>query len=391
MKKLVCLALVLLMVLGCVACAPVAAPTAEKPAASVSAAASSSAAAPSKAAESSAAAPSTQKMVEKYPKIAYGPTAGKNDTDYKFGFSFGGVASFADPIPVMANLAAKELGIPEVTVMTPQNWEQNEQNQMLDGLISAGCTSIFMMPSEATAANEQINKMVDGGVAITCVGCPPNGDSTKATLTLCTDTYQAAFDGAMACIQAMGGKGNVVALSGALNDSNTKKRFQGVQDACDKNPGVKLIQKIGDIENPEASMTAINNLLTARADEINGIVATTYETGTSLAKIMLQDTAGAYSKITTVGTDTDPKVIEAILGGKMLGTMTQSPWAMGYVSMYTLKMLKDGWTLKADAPKVFNTGASLVKKDQAANYEELAKTAAIKILDTWCDNFNPPS
>jgi hypothetical protein len=64
---------------------------------------------------------------------------------------------------------------------------------------------------------------------------------------------------------------------------------------------------------------------------------------------------------------------------------------MGYVSMYTLKMLKDGWTLKPDAPKVFNTGASLVKKDQAANYEDLAKTAAIKMLDTWCDNFNPPS
>jgi len=381
MKKIISIVIALVLVLALItACGGGAAPPASEPAEP----------APAPAAESSSDAASSGATVDGRPEFAFGPTGGRSEADYQFGFSFGGVAAFADPIPPMANLAAGELGIPEVKVMTPQNWEQNEQNQMLDGLIAAGCTSIFMMPSEATAANEQITKMVNAGIDVVCVGCPPNGD-TLATLTLCTDTYQAAYDGTIACIEEMGGAGNIVVLSGDLNDSNTKKRFDGAEAAAANYPDVEIIQKIGDIENPEASMTAINNLFAARAGDISGIVATTYETATSLGTIMLQDTAGDYAHIVAVGTDTDSKVIEAILTGKMLGTMTQSPWAMGYVSMYTLKMLKDGWKLKSGEHQVFNTGASLVKKAEAENYDAMAKEAAIRMVDTWAANFDPPS
>lgn len=326
------------------------------------------------------------KTVEAHPEIGYGPQNGLKEDDYKFAFSFGGIAAYADPIPGMANKAAAELGIPEITVQTPQNWVQNEQNQILDGLISSGSKAIMMMPSEATAGNQQITKMVDAGIPVVCIGGPPDLPS-KCTLTLATDVYQAAYDGAVACIKAMGEKGNLVALSGMLTDTNTSKRLKGVEDAVAEYPEVTLIQTIADIENGELSMTAVSNLLAARANDIDGIVATTYETAVALAVHML---TGEYEHIAAVGTDTDEKVIEAIVAGNMAGTMAQNPWAQGYIGMYTMKMLKDGWTYKEGEPEVVNSGSYLITANEANGLEDFLIEEAMNLMSTWTDRFNPP-
>ena len=174
--------------------------------------------------------------------IPYGPIEGKTDADYQFGFSFGGINPYADPVEPAATVAEKELGITKhVLINTPQDWIQNDQNQCLDSLIAAGCKGIQMMPSEATASNEQITKMVNAGIPVVCMGGPPELP-TDATLTLATDVYQSAFDGTTAVIEKMGGKGKIVGLSGAVNDTNTQKRFQAIKDAVAKYPDVELLQ-----------------------------------------------------------------------------------------------------------------------------------------------------
>lgn len=332
-------------------------------------------------------APAAPTTVEGHPEITFGPVEGKTSADYQFGFSWGGVGSFEKPIPVMGNRAAAELGIPEVMEMTPQEWEQNQQNQMLDSLIAAGCKGIMFMTSEAVAGNEQITKMVEAGINIVTQGAAPGaeGSTTLSTVTLCTDTYTAAYDGAIQAIEALGGKGNIVALSGDLNDANTTKRFNGVQAACDEYPDVTLIQTIGDIEAPEASMTAIGNLLSARADEIDAIVATTYETAASLARYM---DSGNYPGIVAVCTDTDEAVLAAMEHGTVIGTMTQSPWAMGYWGIYALKLLEDGWTY--DGPAVYSTGASFVPAAEGAKYEEVATNAALEGLNDFLSYWKAP-
>lgn len=378
-KKVLCIVLAVVMVLFCLtACAtPTEAPDTESDPPSTE---------PDQDSEPvNEEEPEEAKTVEGYPDIAYGPVEGKTEADYQFGFSWGGVGSFEKPIPEMAKIAAEELGIPDVIEMTPQEWEQNQQNQMLDSLIASGCTGIMFMTSEAVAGNEQITKMVESGINVVTQGCPPGneGDETLSSLTLCTDTYTAAYEGAKHAIEKMGGKGNVVALSGDLNDGNTVKRFNGVQAACDEYEDVTLIQQIGDIEDPEASMTAIGNLLTARADEIDAIVATTYETAASLARYM---DSGDYPDIIAVCTDTDEAVITAIENGTVYGTMTQSPWAMGYWGMYALKLLEDGWTYNGDP--IVPTGQSFIGQEDASRYEEIAKEAAISGLKDFLSNWS---
>lgn len=319
--------------------------------------------------------------------IPYGPTEGKKASDYQFGFSFGGINPYADPVEPAATQAEKELGITKhLIINTPQNWNQNEQNQALDSLIAAGCKGIQMMPSEATASNEQITKMVTAGIPVVCMGGPPELPS-DATLTLATDVYNSAYEGTIAVIEEMGGEGKIVGLSGAINDTNTKKRFQAIEDACNEYPDVELFQKIGDIDNSEGSMTAIGSVLAAHGDEISGMISTAYYPSVAMAKYLSKD---EYSHIVGVGIDTDAAVLDAIRNGVLYGTMSQNPWGQSYIATYTLKMLIDGYTYKAGQPEVIDSGSFLVTAENIDSYDELKMSVTKEILSTWLDRFNAP-
>ena len=319
--------------------------------------------------------------------VPFGPTQGKKAADYQFGFSFGGINPYADPVEPAATQAEKELGITKhLIISTPQDWNQNEQNQLLDALIAGGCKGIQMMPSEATASNEQITKMANAGIPAVCMGGPPELPS-DAVLTLATDVYNSAYEGTIAVIKKMGEKGKVVGLSGAINDTNTKKRFKAIKDACNEYPDVELFQTIGDIDNSEGSMTAIGALLAAHGDVVTGMISTAYYPSVAIAKYLSKE---EYSHIVGVGIDTDASVLDAIRDGILYGTMSQNPWGQSYISTYTLKMLVDGYTYKADQPAVIDSGSFLVTAENIDSYDELKMSVTEKILSTWLKRFNMP-
>jgi ribose transport system substrate-binding protein len=97
-----------------------------------------------------------------------------------------------------------------------------------------------------------------------------------------------------------------------------------------------------------------------------------------------------YAHIKAVGFDTDPKVIEAIKAGRFVGSISQNPWGQGYISVYTLKMLIDGWTYKAGQPEVINSGSFLITKDNVDTYDQMIKDETMKLMATWTDRFDPP-
>lgn len=381
MKKFLSLLLVVVLVLSIAGC------TKDEPAGESAAAsneASTEASTPADTSAETSVEPAGQPAID----IPYGLTDGKTDADYQFGFSFGGINPYADPVEPAATIAEAELGITKhLLINTPQDWIQNDQNQCLDSLIAAGCKGILMMPSEATASNEQITKMVNAGIPVVCMGGPPELPS-DATLTLATDVYQSAYDGTIAVIEAMGGTGKVVGLSGAINDTNTQKRFQAIQDACDQYPDVELLQLIGDIDNAEGSMTEVGNVLAASGAEITGMISTAYYPSVALAKYLAQE---EYSHIKGVAIDTDQAVLDAIRSGVLYGTMSQNPWGQSYIGIYTLKMLSDGYTYKDDQPDVIDSGSFLVTAENIDSYDELKMEVTLNLMSNWLDRFNAPT
>lgn len=319
--------------------------------------------------------------------IEFGAVEGKTDKDYVFAGVFGAINSYSDPMQGAADVAAKELGIKATGFDAPKDWVQNDQNTILDGLIAKGIKGIYMMTSDPVAGNEQISKMTASGVPIVCVGGAPSTPS-KATLTLATDVYQAAYDGTINLIKAMGEKGGLVGLCGAVTDTNTQSRMKAIKKACEEYPDVELIQIIGDIDESEASVTAIENILAAKGDQINGFISTCYYPSVALAKILAGD---RYEDIHAIGCDTDDAVIEGIKSGALDGTMSQNPWGQAYLATVTLKMLTDGWTYKADQDFLVDSGSFYITKENADRVEQTQMESTMEMAKTWTKRFDAPT
>jgi ribose transport system substrate-binding protein len=229
--------------------------------------------------------------------------------------------------------------------------------------------------------------MVNAGIPVVCMGGAPALPS-DCTLTLATDVYASAYQGTIAVIEKMGGKGKVVGLSGAINDTNTQLRFKAIEDACAEYPEVELLQNIGDIDNPEGAMTAVGNVLAASGSEITGMISTAYNPSVAMAKYLAQD---EYKHIVGVGIDTDAAVLDAIREGVLYGTMSQNPWGQSYIATYTLKMLVDGYTYKEGQPEVIDSGSFLVTAENIDTLDATVLEVTMDIMSTWLDRFDAPA
>src|SRR4029077_14641538 len=150
---------------------------------------------------------------------------------------------------------------------------------------------------------------------VASLGSCPAGDVDKAQFCLSTDVQQAAYKAAKAAIDAMGGQGNLVHLTGNKVDSNTQRRIAGVQKAVDEAGGkVKILDTITDIDTDlQTAQKAVANLLAAKGPQINGIVNTAYNPAVASAPGVKQ--SGLPIKVIAI--DDDPTIIAGVKDGSV--------------------------------------------------------------------------
>ena len=287
-------------------------------------------------------------------------------SNYMFALVKGGVNSYFTPMDDAVVDVAADLGLPDIIMQSPQNWDQDEQNNILDSLVSQGVTGIAMCTSDPAAGNEEISRIVEAGVPVVTFAMSPSTPS-DATLCLATDVEEAAYQGAKNLIESMDGKGSIVHLTGNLTDGNTELRMNGVEKAVKEYPDVELIQTITDIDETEAAQNAVSSLLAAKEAEIDGIVCTAYIPSVALASEIYKY---EDKRIKIVGMDTDEVVLKAIGDGYFVGTMAQNPYGQAYLSISALKLMADGYTWKDDSLFLIDSGTLFINADNVSSYED---------------------
>ncbi len=302
--------------------------------------------------------------------------------EYKFAIVFGALHPYFDPMPQAAKDAERDFGLPEVTITAPQNWDQPEQNVIYDGLVAKGYNGISTMMSEPVAGTIQINKMIDQGINVIVTTGPPDQSAYQGPFYLSTDSYASAYLATKTVIEALGGEGNIVHLAGMVVEANVKVRMEAVEKAVSEHPGITLIQTIADLDVVEAAQDNISSLMAARRSEIDGIVSTSYIPTMVLADIMVELDE---KRIIAVGNDTDPIVLDAIRSGHMFATTSQNPYGQAYLSLYSLKLLVDGYTWKG--PDFIDSGTFLVTNDNVDNVDQLLADITQEMLADWKDKY----
>jgi ribose transport system substrate-binding protein len=205
----------------------------------------------------------------------------------------------------------------------------------------------------------------------------PAGDVDKADFCLSTDVEQAAYKATKAAIDAIGGSGNLVHLTGNKVDSNTQRRIAGVQKAVDETGGkVKVIQTVTDIDTDlQTAQKAVADLLAAKGKQINGIVTTAYNPAVAAAEGVKQ----AKLPIKVIAIDDDKTILAGIKDGAVAGTVTQNPVGQATVGSYALMKLAGGCTMSQPGV-VIDSGSFVVTKANVDTYdtERQAKTADLR-------------
>lgn len=296
----------------------------------------------------------------------------------KIAFVPGGAHPYFQPWVDGAQAAVDEFGVGGFTFNETGEWDQTKQNAAIDSLGAQGYNAFGIFGVSPTDINSTFLSLKDKGLSVASVASCPEGDVNEALYCLSTDTREAAYLAATATIEAMGGEGAIVHLTGNAVDSNTQRRIEGVQQAIDEAGGkVTLLQTITDIDvDLQSAQKAVDDLLASQGDKVGGIVTTAYNPAVAAT----QGVANSGLDIKVVGIDDDATILNAIKDGTITGTVVQNPWGQAYVSTWALANIHAGLCTVNDPGVIIDSGSFLVTKDNVDNYDDERRSKTDEIL-----------
>jgi len=295
----------------------------------------------------------------------------------------GGAHPYFQPWIEAGNEAADEFGLGEVTFNETAEWDQTKQNDVINSLVANGYNAFGIFGVSPTDINSTFKKLKDAGLAVGSIASCPAGDENLADFCLSTDTEEAAYQAAVAAIEAIGGEGSIVHMTGNNVDSNTQRRIAGVQKAIDETGGkVELLQTITDVDTDLATaQKAASDLLAASGSEISAIVTTAYNPAVASAEAI----AESGLPIQLVAIDDDATILAGIEDGSIYGTVAQNPSGQAYVGSWVLAQLASGACTVKDPGVIVDSGSFVVTKDNVATYDQERKDFADATMKTFQD------
>jgi len=289
----------------------------------------------------------------------------------------GGPHPYFQPWKAAGEQAVADFGLGGSTFNETAGWDQTKQNDVLKSLAAQGYNAFGIFGVSPDNINSTFQDLKRQGFHVASLASCPAGDTNEADFCLSTDVETAAYKAAQAAIEAMGGEGNLVHLTGNKVDSNTQRRIAGVEKAVSETGGkVKLIQTITDIDvDLQTAQRAVADLIAAKGKEIDGIVTTAYNPAVAAAEGVKK--SGLPIKVVAI--DDDPTILAGIKEGSVAATVTQNPTGQAYAGSYALMKLSTGCTMK-EPGVIIDSGSFVVTSDNVDTYdaERQAKSDELK-------------
>lgn len=335
MKKLVCLLLALVLVLGLTACAG-------------DAPSQNSSDAPVASKENT----NTQAPAEKEP--------------YRIGVFFKDSSSmFWRYVGQGCTQKAEELGVEFVEYSPASYTDSAGQMSMLEDAIASGIDAICVAAIDSTAIVDTLLKAEDAGIPVIVFNTLiPDFEATgKQRCFIGIDNVKASADVMEQILKEHDYKANVVILEGTPATQMNADRAGTATEVCNKYEGVTIKASQPCYANRETAMTTMENILQATTD-IDIVWA--LNDPTALGAQQAIEAAG-LSGIDIVAIDGTPDAIASIINGRgMKYTMDQAPFDMGAFTVQAAYDILEGKSVEP----IIRCGGQAVGPDNAVKHME---------------------
>jgi ribose transport system substrate-binding protein len=308
-----------------------------------------------------------------------GPVTLKDGSKVKLALIPGGAHPYFQPWKTTAEQDKTDFKLGDVTFNETGEWDQGKQNNVISSLAAQGYNAFGIFGVSPTDINSTFEDLKAKGFAVGSLASCPAGDTNSADFCLSTDVEAAAYKAAKATIDAIGGQGTIVHLTGNNVDSNTQRRIAGVKKAvAETNGKVTELPVITDIDKDlSTAQKAVADLLASKGKEINGIVTTAYNPAVAAA----DGVASSKLPIKVVAIDDDAKILAGIKSGGVAATVTQNPVGQAYVGGWLLALLQSKQCTMKKPGVIVDSGSFIVTKANVATYDDERK-AKTKELQT---------
>ncbi|MFE2734848.1 sugar ABC transporter substrate-binding protein [Streptomyces sp. NPDC059349] len=295
----------------------------------------------------------------------------------------GGAHPYFQPWKKAGARAKANLGLGDVTYDETSEWDQQKQNNLVSTLAARGFNAFGLFGVSPTDINTTFADLKSQGFATASLGSCPAGKKNEADFCLSTDVELAAYKAAKATIEAMGGKGSLVHLTGADVDANTQRRMKGVEKAVAESGGkVKLLQTITDIDTDlQTAQKAVSDLLAAKGSKIQGIVSTAYNPAVAAADAVRE--SGSKAKVVAI--DDDAKILSSVRDGSVSATVVQNPRGQAQIGIWALALLRSGQCTMAKPGAIVDSGSFVVTKNNVAGYDALRQDKTTDLKKQFTD------
>jgi ribose transport system substrate-binding protein len=296
----------------------------------------------------------------------------KTAAQVKVALVTGGPHQYFQPWRSTGEQAKTDFGLGGSTFDETSQWDQSKQNSVINSLASQGYNAFGIFGASPSDINSTFSDLKSKGLSVASLGSCPAGDVDKADFCLSTDVGDAAYKATKATIDAIGGQGTVVHLTGNNVDSNTQRRIAGVKKAIDETGGkVTLTTTVTDVDKDlQTAQKAVSDLLSAHGKEISGIVTTAYNPAVAAAAGV--KSAGLPIKVVAI--DDDKQILAGVKDGSVFATIAQNPVGQAYVGSWALSQLATGACTMRQPGTVVDSGSFVVKAANVDTYDTERKT-----------------
>jgi ribose transport system substrate-binding protein len=262
---------------------------------------------------------------------------------------------FWKAIHMGALMAAEETGV-EVIWKGPQREDDRAQQiTVVEDFVSRGVSGIVLAPLDERALLRPVQDAVREKIPVVIIDSGLEGSDYVSYVA--TDNYKGGVLAAQKLIELLTGKGKIFLIRYQAGSASTTQREQGFLDTIKAEaPAIRiLVQDIYAGSTTESAYQLAENLL-SRFPDVNGIFCP--NESSSFGTLRALQEAGVAGKISFVGFDSSPKLVQGLRDGQVDALVLQNPVKIGYLGVKQMVSHLRGQAIE----KVVDTGVYLATR-----------------------------
>ncbi|HEC62083.1 MAG TPA: ribose ABC transporter substrate-binding protein RbsB [bacterium] len=238
---------------------------------------------------------------------------------------------------------AAELGVKLIVVDSQDDPAREATN--IEDLIQKQVDALLINPTDADAVVPSVKKANGAGIPVFTIDRGAAGGNIVSHIA--SDNVAGGKMAGEYLVKILGGKGKVVELEGIAGTSAARDRGKGFNEVVAANPDVEIVARQTANFNRAEGLNVFENILQAHP-EIDGVFAHNDEM--ILGAIQAAEAAGRDDKILFVGFDAVDDAVRAVKEKKLAATVAQQPSQMGILGVQFAVDYLNGKTVEKYIP-----------------------------------------